>query len=716
MSKQAKTKNEKTAVSAKRAQETEPLSKADLTKLFFSDETETFRSPAEPDPGEAVTLRLRAERNVAIAPFLLVETHSQPIVMEKAREEGPFDWYEATIACADEPLSYRFVIKYGKHQVVYRKNGASLLDANSPLATPGALADEDPSFDFRIVPGFHTPAWAQGALQYQIFPDRFANGNPDNDVRDAEYAYDDAPVRHIANWNETPLQDNYRHFYGGDLQGVMAKLDYLQSLGVEAIYLNPIFVSPSAHRYDTQDYNHVDPHLAVIVDDIDHPLPEGDVCNAHALQYIRRTTSPKNLAASDEFFAGFCEEIHRRGMRIILDGVFNHCGSFSPWMDREGIYHASEHKPAGAFRSKKSPFRSFFNFNGESHHSYEAWWGHMTLPKLNYEQSPELCDEIIRIAKHWANPPYSIDGWRLDVAADLGHNEQFNHEFWRRFRAELKKENPDLLIVAEHYGDPSSWLQGDQWDTVMNYDAFMEPLTYFLTGLEKHSNHRWEDLYQNGEAFFASMEKSMARFGWPSLACAMNELSNHDHSRFLTRTNGRPGHLHDAGWYAAGEYVDKRVFREGVVVQMTWPGAPTIYYGDEAGQVGWTDPDCRRTYPWGSEDWGLIELHRVLAGLRNCHPALRSGSFAPLGAGWGLIAYGRFLGDDRVAVVCNNADHDQTISLRLRTLGAEDACDVFQILRTTNCGFVQDVLKLGSVESGQFAATVPARSALVLSV
>ena len=249
----------------------------------------------------------------------------------------------------------------------------------------------------------------------------------------------------------------------------------------------------------------------------------------------------------------------------------------------------------------------------------------------------------------------------------------------------------------------------------MNYDAFMEPLTYFLTGLEKHSNHRWEDLYQNGEAFFASMEKSMARFSWPSLACAMNELSNHDHSRFLTRTNGRPGHLHDAGWHAAGEFVDKRVFREGVVVQMTWPGAPTIYYGDEAGQVGWTDPDCRRTYPWGSEDWGLIELHRVLAGLRNRHPALRSGSFAPLGAGWGWIAYGRFLGDDRVAVVCNNADHDQTISLRLRTLGAEDACDVFQILRTTNCGFVQDVVKLGSVESGQFTVTVPARSALVLS-
>jgi alpha-glucosidase len=250
----------------------------------------------------------------------------------------------------------------------------------------------------------------------------------------------------------------------------------------------------------------------------------------------------------------------------------------------------------------------------------------------------------------------------------------------------------------------------------MNYDAFMEPLTFFLTGMEKHSDFKRDDLRQDGQMFQRRMRECMARFDWPSLLSAMNELSNHDHSRFLTRTNRTIGRVESAGSQAAGANIDKRVFREAVAVQMTWPGAPTIYYADEAGQVGWTDPDCRRTYPWGNEDWGLIELHRVLAGIRGEHPSLRTGSFLPLGGGGGWIAFGRFQDADRMVTVCNNSSSGQRIRLRLRGLGAPDGAEAVQCLVTTDTGFRTERTVLAQVESGYVDLDLPGRSALVFEL
>ena len=676
-----------------------------MLQRFFSDETEAFRSPAEPDGNQWVTVRLRVEAGPEVRAALLVGKTLSRIPMAFTRADAQFSWYEARFRCGIEPLTYRIAIDCGGESFVYQKGGARRLeDARSE------------AWDFRIVPGFHTPAWAKGALQYQIFPDRFANGDSGNDVAHAEYAYDNEHVKTAESWDAPLLEDDYRCFYGGDLKGVADKLDYLQSLGVEAIYLNPVFVSPSSHKYDTQDYGHIDPHFGVIADDVDCELPTGVFDNEMARRYIVRTTSPDNLERSDALFADLCQEVHRRGMRIILDGVFNHCGSFSRWMDREGVYRNAGAPDRGAYRCPESPYRDFFSFADASASSYEGWWDYSTLPKLNYENSPDLVESVLAIARKWAMPPYSIDGWRLDVAADLGHSEEFNHAFWRRFRNELKRVNPELLIVAEHYGDVAPWLRGDQWDTVMNYDAFMDPLTYFLTGMEKHSDLMREDLYQDGEAFWKAMLKGMARFSGGSLLCAMNELSNHDHSRFLTRTNRTVGRLLVSGAAAAGAGVDKRVLGEAVVVQMTWPGAPTIYYGDEAGMVGWTDPDCRRTYPWGAEDESLIELHRKLAHMRMEHPCLRGGSFAPLGGGHGWIAYGRFSEcGDSVAIACNNLDEDQVVPLRLRTLGVADGCAIASLLCTADDGFSGHGDEVGKVDGGVLAVRAPAKSALVLA-
>ncbi|MBR1497619.1 MAG: alpha-glycosidase [Oscillospiraceae bacterium] len=674
---------------------------------FFSDETELFRSPSEPEPGQTVTIRLRGPKLPAMSVYLLTGEQLVAIPMRESSGSLYFSMFEAELMCFDKPVSYYFLIKYQGRSYVYQKDGAKRL---------GRDRQPSPHFHFRFTPGFHTPDWAKGAVQYQIMPDRFRNGDPNTDVTDGEYSYIGDYVRHAPSWDAPPVDGDYRHFYGGDLQGVMDKLDYLQSLGIEVIYFNPIFLSPSSHKYDTQDYEHVDPHLGAIIDDVAYRLPAGNYQNTDALRYIRRVTSEENLAQSDALFARLCEEIHKRGMRVILDGVFNHCGSFHKWMDKEGIYRKTREFAPGAYQSPASPYRHYFRFEGPDSSNYDGWWGHDTLPKLDYENAPDLVTRIIDIACHWAQPPYSIDGWRLDVAADLGHSAQFNHTFWQEFRRRLKEVNPNLLIIAEHYGDPSDWLRGDQWDSVMNYDAFMEPVTFFLTGLEKHSDGARDDLYQNGELFFETMQENMARFEWGSLQCAMNELSNHDHSRFLTRTNRKVGRLATMGSAAAGEGIDKAVFREAVVIQMTWPGAPTIYYGDEAGQVGWTDPDCRRTYPWGSEDLDLIELHRYLISLRRLHPSLRSGSLKPLGAGAGWIAYARFNAEDRVVTVCNNNGEDRlNLSLRLRDIGAEDGEQYTIALYSNDSGFNYDAKDAGIVVRGELRLSISPRSAMVLT-
>ena len=678
-----------------------PYSESDaLFSSIFSDGTPLFRQPAEPEPWDAVAVRLRLKRDADVQVTLLRGFPAEQVRMSKCRSDALFDWYEAKLYCRTRPVFYSFLVQWQDRTIHFDRTGAHWVNS---------MPSSDPTGAFRVIPGFHVPQWAKGALQYQILPDRFRNGNPRIDTRDREYRYAGDFIRHAARWDALPEADDYRCLYGGDLQGVMEKLDYLQSLGVEAIWFNPIFVSPSSHRYDTQDYEHVDPHLTVIPRDEGGVLSEATGDNAGASLYRRRTTDPANLERSDAWFALFCREIHRRGMKIILDGVFNHCGAFHRWMNREGFYPAGE----GAFGHPDSPCRSYFGFRADG--SYDCWWNVETLPKLYYEQSQALCEAVFRVAEKWASPPWSIDGWRLDVAADLGLTEGFNHLFWQEFRRRVKAVNPDILIIAEHYDDPSEWLNGDEWDSVMNYDAFMDPLSYFLTGMEKHSDYRRDDLFRNGEAFFESILGAMSRLPTPSLYCAMDQLSNHDHSRFMTRTNGVVGRLHTAGSEAAAEGIRPGLFRAAVVIQMTWPGAPTIYYGDEAGLTGWTDPDNRRTYPWGREDGALIALHRALARLRGALPVLRQGSFKPLCAEGGCIAYGRFDGEAAVAVICNSTDDPVALALPLRDIGIPDGTQLCTRLSTDARGFDADQTHVGTVEDGLLRCVAPPCSAAIIA-
>lgn len=660
-------------------------------QALFADENEEFRIPAEPDEGQKVILRFRTARDNIDNVYYQEAgmTEEEPLI--KTESDSMFDYYQLEKEVPGYPVKYHFRIVKGEESCYYNRLGIC------PEAEEG--------FDYRITPGFHTPEWAKGVVMYQIFVDRFCNGDPSNDVESCEYVYIGRPVYKVNNWSQNPSTMDVGCFYGGDLQGVWNKLDYLHFLGIEVIYFNPLFVSPSNHKYDTQDYDHIDPHYGKIVKDGGNLVEEGATNNDNATKYRIRSTDPENLKASDEFFAQFVAEVHRRGMKVIMDGVFNHCGSFNKWLDRERIYENSADYESGAYVSEESPYHTFFKFAGGGswpyNNSYDGWWGHDTLPKLNYEESSKLYEYILGIAKKWISPPYNVDGWRLDVAADLGHTGDFNHKFWRDFRKAVKEVNPNAIILAEHYGDPSSWLQGDQWDTIMNYDAFMEPVTWFLTGMEKHSDEYNENMYGNGESFFHSMFYHMSKMQTQSVQTSMNELSNHDHSRFLNRTNRKVGRIGTAGPEAAGIGVHMGIFREGVLIQMTWPGAPTIYYGDEAGVCGWTDPDNRRTYPWGKENFELIEFHRYMIALHKRCPALRKGSIKQLAAGHQFISYGRFLGNNCCVVAINNREEAREVKIPVWEIGIEDKDRLTRVMETNtegyNAGFLIYEVKDGFV-------------------
>ena len=671
-------------------------------EAIFSDGTAEYRIPMEPETGETVRIILRTARDDADYAWLRADEDDR-VVMRKFRADERFDYYQTEIRMGEASFAYYFEVKSGP-EIVY-------------LDRFGVSEDIRPQYRFCICPGFSTPEWAKGAVMYQILVDRFANGDKENDVLNDEYHYISRHVHHVDDWERYPQEFDVTEFYGGDLEGVRQKLGYLKSIGVEVIYFNPIFVSPSNHKYDTQDYDFIDPHYGKLVRDEGAVLAEDDADNSHAARYIRRVTDKANLEASNQLFADLVAEAHQKGIRVILDGVFNHCGSFNKWLDRERIYENEPGYPAGAFISGDSPYRDFFHFYPDGswpyNTAYDGWWGHDTLPKLNYEGSQKLQDYILQVAAKWVSPPYNCDGWRLDVAADLGHSEEFNHHFWNRFRETVKRANPDAVILAEHYGDARSWLSGHEWDTIMNYDAFMEPVSFFFTGMEKHSDRYEGDAVGDGKRFEMTMRHCMSAFMTPSLHCAMNELSNHDHSRFLTRTNHKVGRVGQLGSEAAGEDVNPAIFKEAVLVQFTWPGAPTVYYADEAGQVGFTDPDNRRTYPWGKENHDLIDFHRDMIFLHRTSKALRTGSFLFLETGRNLISYARFTAQEQVVVAVNSGGYNIDVALPVWRTGMPNNCSMDQIMVTYEQGYSIMPVKR-QVEGGRLALTLAPYTAVVL--
>lgn len=673
-------------------------------EALFSDGTGDYVVPSMPQIGEEVSIFFRTGKDEQLCVYLMGEFGTQR--MRKVETRGEFSYFETKVSLEDYIFSYYFRIEEDEEVCFYNRCGV----ANEVI----------PDYSFEIIPGFVMPKWSMGAVMYQIYVDRFYNGDSSNDVEDNEYYYIGDYSRQVKNWHKLPESSmGIREFYGGDLKGILDKLDYLQDLGIEVLYLNPIFTSPSNHKYDTQDYESVDPHYGVIAKDGGENLTTGDTQNKNASKYKKRTALKENIEASNQLFETLVTQLHKRGMKIILDGVFNHCGSFNRWLDREKIYQGLLDYPEGAYLSYTSPYHDFFHFFQDNpsdwpdNGSYNGWWGHDTLPKLNYEKNSKLETKILSIGKKWVDAPYCADGWRLDVAADLGESKETNHNFWKKFRQVVKHVNPETLILAEHYGDPKEWLQGDEWDTVMNYDAFMEPVSWFLTGLEKHSDEKREELKGNDNYFVGAMKHHMSRMPVPSLYTAMNQLSNHDHSRFLTRTNSMVGRAEFLGPKAAEEFVKVEVLQEAVIIQMTWVGSPTLYYGDEAGLCGFTDPDNRRAFPWGRENKELIAFHKKAIAIHKEHEALKIGSIYLLYSEQDVLAYGRFTREEQIVVIINNKEKLTTFTIPVWQIGIPRKAKLKRLLYSYPGGFVADEDEY-IVREGEVVLNMGPHSAIIL--
>ncbi len=675
-------------------------STARLMDTFYTDTTENYISPAEPNVGDVVTITMKSSRRTKSIKIVIGNEHFDMVYSEL--DSRGYHTYTYKHKLITKVLEYHFEIhaRSNRHYVYNRRGLSSYNEA---------------VFNFKVFAGFQTPQWAKGAVMYQIYVDRFFNGDKSNDVLTNEYKYLGKPVCGLE-WDEEITADDYRNFYGGDLQGVIDKLDYIQELGIEAIYFNPLFVAPSNHKYDAQDYDYIDPHIGVIVEDSGDVLEFGKMKNDYASKYVARTTNKKNLEASNQLFIKLVELAHERNIKVIIDGVFNHCGAFNKWLDTEGFYERSGY-PQGAFMSKDSPYHDYFVWSGgewPDNENYSSWWGHKNHPKLNFEGSPELVEYIMGVAKKWVSPPFNCDGWRLDVAADLGLSQDFNHKFWKMFRKSVKSANPEAVIISEHYGDPSSWLQGDEWDTIMNYDAFMEPLTWFLTGVDKHSETRNESLYNNIYAFKEAMYYNSAKLTTPAIFVSMNQLSNHDHSRFLTRTNSMTGRLHTVGKRLADSDTNMAIMFEAIVLQLTWVGAPTLYYGDEIGMKGWTDPDNRRPFEWDNIDYNVLDFYKECIRIHKENEALKIGSTRPLTLEDGVITFGRWTENNAIVVAVNNLDHEAVISVSTHHM-AKIGDGVFETLLQSfaDATFTTETDKIVS-KNNMLELTLPPRSTIIL--
>ncbi|MGC8639024.1 MAG: glycoside hydrolase family 13 protein, partial [Isosphaeraceae bacterium] len=444
-----------------------------------------------------------------------------------------------------------------------------------------------------------TPEWVRDAVFYQIFPDRFARG-----------ASVPKP-RHLDEWGSPPTVHGYQ---GGDLLGVVEHLDYLQDLGVNAIYFTPIFQSASNHRYHTHDYEKVDPMLG-------------------GTPALRR----------------LLDAAHARGIRVVLDGVFNHAsrGFFQ-------FHDIMENGPDSAyldwFHVSRFPLNAYHP--GEKP-NYGAWWDLPALPKF-HTGCPEVREFLWGIARKWID--FGIDGWRLDVPGEIDDDS-----FWREFRKRVRAGNPNAYIVGEIWTDAVRWLQGDMWDAVMNYHFTRACIAFFIGAEVNERELRRTSLYPPGDpgalAFRKAIERLISLYAPSVTSVMLNLLSSHDMSRFLTLARG-----------------DRSALRLATTFQMTYPGAPSIYYGDEIGMQGGHDPANRAAFPWHRGDIWDTELLRDfqrLTALRHSRAALRRGSYTILAARGDLFAHARQLGDETIVVVFNTARDRGRLTLKLDGLVAD---------------------------------------------
>jgi alpha-glucosidase len=553
-----------------------------------------YVSESYPIIGDIVSVRLRAGSN---APIKRVYVRTFPdgeqalTPMAELAVNPPCRWWEAEIEISQADVHYRFLIVAADGLWWYTAAGA----------TEHIPRDDT---DFRLLAGYHSPDWLDSAVFYQIFPDRFANGRPDNDPLATDFEYRGAQPQTYP-WGQEPAEDQPFSlvFYGGDIPGIIQNLGYLDRLGVNALYLNPVFTAYSNHKYDVIDYDKVDPHLG----------------GNKALIALR-------------------QELNERGMHYILDIVPNHCGYWHPWFQT-------------ARTDRHSAEAGFFTFNRYPD-EYATWLGVWSLPKLNYH-SRELRRRMYQndnsVFRKWLKPPFAADGWRVDVANMLGRQGeiQLAEEIVFEIREAVKSVQKNSYLMGEHFFDASPQLQGDQWDAVMNYSGFTLPLWHWLDHYKERAHHLEHEIRSpiswSTTALAKTWQSRRAAVPWVIARQQFNILGSHDTPRIRNIA-----HQNDA------------LQRLAAAVQFTYLGIPCIYYGDEIGMGDDQHLQSRGCMIWNPELWDhdLLTFYQKLISLRKSSSALRRGGFQMLMTEKDTFAYLRESNSERIVVV---ADRGQTV-------------------------------------------------------
>ena len=535
-------------------------------QTIHHDGSEKYVSILYPRIGEQVRIRIRAGKDAPVRRIILrtlPDGEQVFALMQQGEASATANWWQIDLTIEAPITHYRFILECDDGIWWYTATGAVNYD---PLDNT----------DFRILGDYNAPDWLQTAVFYQIFPDRFADGdsstNPDNAL-----AWEQSPA---------PDADFPTVFYGGDLDGICQKLPYLQELGINALYLNPIFTAYSNHKYDVADFMQIDPHFG------------GD----DALIALR--------GALDE-----------RDMRYILDIVPNHCGYSHHWFQAARV-------------SLDAPEAEFFTFHNHPD-EYESWLGVWSLPKLNYN-SLELRRRLYKssdaVFRHWLKPPYAADGWRVDVANMLGRqgSTQIGHKISRGIRKAVKKTAPNAYLMGENFFDATSQLQGNEWDGVMNYTGFIEPLWHWLKGYKRGAHHFVGEVVSPIEwpttAVNAAWQSRRASIAWGIAVQQYNLIGSHDVSRIRTMTGGNDA-LH----------------RLATTIMLTFPGVPSLYYGDEIGMEDAPSLEARGCMIWDDSRWNhdLLAFHKQLIALRKGSQTLQRGGFQMLLTEVDTLAYQR---------------------------------------------------------------------------
>ncbi len=563
--------------------------------------------------GETLTLRLLLHNDARVhSAFLILKNDADGSVRETKMKPGgyleDYRFYECEINLTEGLYwySFRYTSDYGEFFV--KKTDTSL----------GIVTTDGGEWQQTVYErNFKTPDWLSGGIIYQIFPDRFyASGEKKENVPPDRFLCDD--WQKIPEYRQTGEKCRLGNdYYGGDLKGIEQKLDYLASLSVSCIYLNPIFEAHSNHRYNTADYGKIDPLLGT----------EEDLCS-------------------------LIKAAEKRGISIILDGVFSHTGDDSVYFNRFGRYDS-----IGAAQSQDSEFYSWYKFD-EYPEKYAAWWGVPSLPETN-ENDLSFSNYITGengIIRYWLKK--GIKGWRLDVADELPD------EFLDKIRIAVKSEGEDNFLLGEVWEDASNkisygarrrFLRGRQLDSVMNYPFADAIVAYLKGGDSSRLANTVLDITEN--------------YPPQAVKLLMNHIGTHDTARILTRLGKdelfEGDRERQSKLTLSPEEYEKAVklLKAAAVLQYTLPGVPSVFYGDEAGVTGCSDPFCRVTFPWGRENGEITEIYKKLGKIRKETEAFAGGDFVPVISDGGIFAFMRQNGKSRAFIAVNRSDTETEITL-----------------------------------------------------